>query len=170
MCLITSSMILTATRSLTLPPGFKNSALPKICNENPKGYFKNPIFSSFQRKPTQIKGSNQLTSHPVASERLLILISGVLPMAAIRPLLRLVSRGFLRDFFFFLKNWKWEKRLESRRKEKTVIETAAVAAIPTAGLTAAISLPLSLVTSSPPKEKASHFREGSLCATLEGSF
>lgn len=29
---ITSSMILTATRSFTLPPGFRNSAFPRICN------------------------------------------------------------------------------------------------------------------------------------------
>lgn len=40
-----------------------------------------------------------ITSQPVASERLLILMRGVLPMAATSPLLRLFSEAFLLEDF-----------------------------------------------------------------------
>lgn len=90
---ITSSMILTATRSFTLPPGFKNSAFPRICNPT-KSNTTTSSAQPNQTKPASKTGATntdappESTSHPVASERLLMRMRGVFPMASTRPFRR----------------------------------------------------------------------------------
>jgi hypothetical protein len=87
---ITSSMILTATRSFTLPPGFRNSAFPRICNHTIRRalqFTTSKLYSKHKSRATSAR-VHARTSHPVASERLLMRMRGVLPMASTRPLRR----------------------------------------------------------------------------------
>ena len=92
-----------ATLSFTLPPGLRNSALPRIChNKHTTHANKHQTKHTLQQAPKSNPagavfavagdwGRDQratactCTSHPVASERLLMRIRGVLPMAPSTP-------------------------------------------------------------------------------------
>lgn len=76
-------MILTATRSFTLPPGFKNSALPKIWNKNQKNTTKthtwklNPFFDSKNKSRNLFKIKETSSQSDLASEGIRVAIDSV---------------------------------------------------------------------------------------------